>query len=1066
VGALLQRRPVLQSLSEHQARLDHSPRVTSQARRAELLSSRSSLPHREPEPSPHAPVSDAAPIQRMPIPATGLLRPHESHQEWVSVDVPSDGSCLFHSVFLSSVATQLREELGDSALRGLTPDELADMVRDRASAVLGVARDDLRTGLTALQRQQRATVVAHWADHADAFRAPLRGDIRGLLLSYLGRLGALNQNHEDAAIPAVSASDVGVLEDDFDSGASEDDFDASSSEDEATTQAPPRPDLAPSIDEQGSPRPAPPARPPSVSERKQALAPITTYLAGLGELPAEDEELGEPLDALLDAEELGVSELLAPVPGKWTALSKRNRPDDDSPVEDIFKPKSRPEARPLENALRAPVGRGVRAGSPFDVLLRTLVIEKLAEQLEVARRDGNASPPSFNGAEFSDRELESLIPAYREEFHRGSLFAGQAALDALRATQGLNIESHIFSPDGGTHVQGTEEALPATHVLEGGDHFQVLVGPFSRGLLQPNLRPQVWPSFLDAEPAPEDPGFDFTQEHTLSLESDAFDVDALGIGVGADKRMTAYVDDGERREPMMLWLERMMRAEHLGSPALRNLRRFLSHRIDGQLLTEELNPLLELSFIAERLLEVGDLGAEGLEAETGLEDAHRLFVHEGRVYTNRLIPLASMLGAVLEGPLSRGKGHAGARLVHDLLTTVTLTQAEPEGLQDDQVDEDARDAGLRSIADALTHLSGRLGVGSLKQATRTRDMPPLRVRFHVFEPSAKEIAKALKQTRGKQRYDETDTFDLENFKAEVLRQVLIQQERLNEMRMDRWFMNRDLFNLRVHDRRGPLLENRSPGYQSALIDELHLRGARYLETLGSRGRIANKKQRLGTVSRDLFAQTSGKDSLERLSARESELHAIRKGRPFDPDLVLDDEAEREIREHLLELLERTQETGRQDEEGNAQTEDVVRDLVGRSNDQGTWRKAKSAEVVNAIKPMAPKWAGLYPGRPEAPLRGLAVLHSPDQVAGGEREIPRDAQDLTEYIGPSIVNSALGATWGLPVASEGGVLAPLATRLEHKLLKHFPEESWPLWKLNLVLEVLFSKGSHIIPGGKK
>ncbi|MCP3100553.1 polymorphic toxin type 15 domain-containing protein [Myxococcus sp. K15C18031901] len=506
----------------------------------------------------------------------------------------------------------------------------------------------------------------------------------------------------------------------------------------------------------------------------------------------------------------------------------------------------------------------------------------------------------------------------------------------------------------------------------------------------------------------------------------------LGIGVGPQRRMTAYVEDGEVRERLSIWLERLMAAGHLGSSTLRDIRRNVTNR---------------LSRLEPR--------EEGVEVDADLEDVRELFVQDQRIYTHRLIPLDSMLEALLQGPLNQGKGHAGARRVHEVLSSVRDIQTGvPQGSQAPY------GGALAPVVGQLEDLARKLGVTSLRQATRTHPMSPLSLPFLVFHPSAAEKAKALKKNpRGQSPgYDFTGQFNRERYEQEVLRQVRIQQEHLNRMRLDRWFMNRDLFNVRVPDRRERITSNRSAGYLGALVDELYLRNADQVESLSRKGNVRNKRQRLGVVSKGLFSQLSSTDALSRLTERSTTLHGIRRGRPFDPEQVPDAEA---ILARLRELLSLRQETGKVDAEGHSVEEDVVKDLVGRSNAQGAWRKANAQVVATAVKPLLDDWRGLHPMEQGNPLRGLAVLHNPDQVAGGEREIPRGARDLTQYIGPAIVNSALGATWGLPVAGDEDE-RPLAAQLEDALLEDHPEEGWPLWELNLVLEVLFGHGSHVIP----
>ena len=164
------------------------------------------------------------------------------------------------------------------------------------------------------------------------------------------------------------------------------------------------------------------------------------------------------------------------------------------------------------------------------------------------------------------------------------------------------------------------------------------------------------------------------------------------------------------------------------------------------------------------------------------------------------------------------------------------------------------------------------------------------------------------------------------------------------------------------------------------------------------------------------------------------------------------------RRNLEELLSQRLEVGR-DAEGELKTQAVIKDLTGRADSQGRWRNARVEDMGNAIAPLLAGWQGLR--STDEGLTGLAILHNPDQVAGGEREIPEDVDDLTPYIGPGIVNSALGATWGLP--EEGGDGTTTMQQLTARVQDLYPEAAWPLYTTNFLLQVEVRKGSRVVPG---
>jgi hypothetical protein len=353
--------------------------------------------------------------------------------------------------------------------------------------------------------------------------------------------------------------------------------------------------------------------------------------------------------------------------------------------------------------------------------------------------------------------------------------------------------------------------------------------------------------------------------------------------------------------------------------------------------------------------------------------------------------------------------------------------------------------GLHTIKGCLSEIVKALKIDSLHAGSVLHVMPRLNFPFRVFYPPDSEaVPKA-------------------EFDAEVFRQVAIQQKYLNRMTLDQWMFNRDLFNVKVPARTEGILGNRSVSHLRSLQDELQLRNAKIGDKMGTKGNLVAKKQRLGNVNNMMMSTIHAASATDYLIKRQKEIHTIGKGRTYDSKEKLN---EQEILALLKTLLSTMYDTGKMDEDGGTISAMIVRDLVGRSNEQSKWRQVKQADLEKVAASMVKKWQGLYPMDNADPLKGLAILHNPDQVAGGERNIPEDLDHLSDALGPSVVNSALGRSWGL---QETDSIQPnAATQLEQQILQLFPEASWPLYQMNVVLEVEIIKGSHVIPrdDGKK
>lgn len=914
---------------------------------------------------------------------TGLLQPQAAdghgHVDYVRVDVPGDGSCLFHSVLLGSVATALLPELRSRDFRDQTPDMIGARVEQATATVLGVEREHLRAALEDHQWRERELVAQHWLDNPDDFRAALVGDIRSSVLAFLQEAGMAAPIYAHAAVRAAGSVDA--------------------------HKSPQKPDRMSTEekDEEAA---------PGEAETGDSARTASDYLTQVkGRRPTADAlRAGEtPVDLVhsISADQLSRLGFHKSKPKGLNAYLvdlKNGTPGDLA-----------------HNIASRPVGHGVRKGSEFEHQLRMLVITAIGR-----RHAGGA----FTGAEFTDDDLAALIPSYIAEFTSAKVYAGEAAMLALRARHHLDIDSHIY--DGPARIQGGDDVV-SVKVLETPAHFQVLVGPLPLG--------HVLPPGAAAPPDHDDDNIAGEQDDFAAMVGDwdekagygSHAENPLGLtrlvlveGSQGQKDIVAHVDGrGLSAEP---WLRRLVDGKHLNSPGLQAMLQIVRKVKQGEECS--MTTLMGMAAIAANM---NTGGFTELEVTTGLTDVESLLQQGKVVYAPDRLPVTTHLRRVLEGPLKTGLSHVGAALVHDVLQRVEQALTDT-------------DEPLTAVGEQLRRLAEGLRITSLAQARQVRHMEPVYLPFQVFWPSKTEQNRIA-------------GFDRDAFRTEVHRQAALQQRGLNAMTLDHWMVNRDTFNLKVPERQERIIDNRSASHLRSLADTMLVRNDDIGQHMSNRGNTQNKRMRIAFGNQQFDRRFTPKDALDALMRHSHEVRNARQGRVFNPDERLD---AAEVTEELHALLRQMQRTGRLDEGDQPITTAMVKDLVGRSNSQSKWKKLNETELKRGVRALRAEWAGLLPpASTDEPLSGLAALHNPDQVAGGERDLPKHPGDVTDHIGPGVVNSALGATWGLPDAASPN-LGALAQQLENILLKRYPEESWPLMRMNIVLVVEIGTGTHLIP----
>ena len=128
-------------------------------------------------------------------------------------------------------------------------------------------------------------------------------------------------------------------------------------------------------------------------------------------------------------------------------------------------------------------------------------------------------------------------------------------------------------------------------------------------------------------------------------------------------------------------------------------------------------------------------------------------------------------------------------------------------------------------------------------------------------------------------------------------------------------------------------------------------------------------------------------------------------------------------------------------------------VTNRFGNESNWRNKRRTEITAVLADLRTEFTDW-----DLVFEKAAVLHNADQIAGGFGEIPdisrtappsseadeqawKDYLDsLKSYVGSSNVNSSIGSLWRINIEQlENHVKPP-----------NYPEESWPVWKMNVTL----------------
>ncbi|BCJ39974.1 hypothetical protein GCM10010168_28330 [Actinoplanes ianthinogenes] len=306
----------------------------------------------------------------------------------------------------------------------------------------------------------------------------------------------------------------------------------------------------------------------------------------------------------------------------------------------------------------------------------------------------------------------------------------------------------------------------------------------------------------------------------------------------------------------------------------------------------------------------------------------------------------------------------------------------------------------QATLDAFLGLKTRTRAKSLAELGKVQPMPLKTVDIRIAVPKKYAKDKALTK----------------RWKAELDRQLAIQERELNNKPLDEWFIATDLFQAWKEEVNWSDWPKKRPdGYLLKLHQVLLQRAFEEEALAGSRGLGPEKGRRLRAA-----------------------IAALKK--------VEDDPAA--IRSLLVSFD--LQEEGRQ----------WAKDILGRSNSQTGWRK-KNRKLFTDLLETNTAEGGIWEGLADS-AKQLATLHNPDQVAGGQRRLPKNPADPSDYIGLSTVNRTIGAIWGLPpTAYDPELDARVATgpnlvdSLRSQVMDTHDPKSWALFTTNFKVNVTYT-----------
>ena len=377
--------------------------------------------------------------------------------------------------------------------------------------------------------------------------------------------------------------------------------------------------------------------------------------------------------------------------------------------------------------------------------------------------------------------------------------------------------------------------------------------------------------------------------------------------------------------------------------------------------------------------------------------------------------------------LSRAKNQAGLRAVNSTAQQLDAVEQAVEAVvvTKGQVDKDKfplLQSSAQQAATIVSALGNKLRTNSLEGAGHARPMTN-KVRLEFAKPSA----------------EDWKTPYLNKFIAEMVRQLQQQNAGINGLTVDEWIINREQFSP------SEKLNELDEAAKKAVLDTLKQRCEEGLPRAQARlGRLKSKQAKLQAALQTLQA-TVGAPPEELQKAMETAKKAASDYKSTEAEIQGYIDAKPQI------------DAGHA---GQKMDHSKLKGAGGREDGQAAWankhRKAKEAiaKLIQQNDPLVQEWVGIVDD-----VGKLAVLHDPDQIAGGHGDIeklpvvkePTDASDadghaawrayltaVKGHLGVKDINGSLGSQWKREIVK-------LQTAITTD--PDCPQEAYPLRKVN-------------------
>jgi len=354
---------------------------------------------------------------------------------------------------------------------------------------------------------------------------------------------------------------------------------------------------------------------------------------------------------------------------------------------------------------------------------------------------------------------------------------------------------------------------------------------------------------------------------------------------------------------------------------------------------------------------------------------------------------------IANGPLATAKNRAGVGVVEQAMVRISdlATQVEAIAVEKGKVDEDKMPT-LRAKGDeasgVISALGQKLRINSLEGANHKRAITnKQRVVFEKPNPA------------------EWKTPYISKFIGEMVKQLQQQETGINQLSLDEWVINREKFCPTEH------LNEIHESAKQEVLKKMKERCDEGLPRAQARlTKVQAKKVKLEAALQAL--QTTAAATPDQMK------EAMKKAKDAASDVR---ETAAEIQGYIDAIPEVA--TG---QAGGKVKPDQMKGAGGRENGQAAWaakhKKAKEAlvKLIEKNDPLVAEWVGIVKETGD-----LAVLHDPDQIAGGNGDIlplpvvkeptdPNDTDghelwrkyltDVKAHLGVKDINGSLGSQW--------------------------------------------------------